>query len=202
MKHKVALLTHILREQSQKAIIFVKTRERLAELRSQLEKALIPCAWIQGEMPQDRRNNAISRFREGQVNVLLATDVAARGIDIPDITHVINFDLPRSADVFVHRVGRTARAGKKGIAISLVESHDQQMMDRICRYTKEEIKERFIDGLRPQNKKPTFKKKKKSPAKPSTGKNKINKKVKQTKKVTLQNSGSHKIFLRDPLHDR
>lgn len=64
-------------------------------------------------MPQDCRNNAISRFREGDVNILLATDVAARGIDVPDISHVINFDLPRSADVYLHRIGRTGRAGKK-----------------------------------------------------------------------------------------
>lgn len=164
MPHKLALLKHILTEQAERAIVFIKTRERLADLRAELERSNIPCAWIQGEMPQDRRNNAITRFREGSVNILLATDVAARGIDIPDISHVINFDMPRTADVFLHRVGRTARAGKKGIAISLVEMHDQPMMDRVCRYTKEEIKERFIDGLRPKHKKPAFKKKKKKPA--------------------------------------
>ncbi len=162
LEHKNALLKKILTEQSERAIVFVKTREILATLRSELESSQINCAWIQGEMPQDRRNNAISRFRDGTVNVLLATDVAARGIDIPDISHVINYDLPRTADVFVHRIGRTARAGKKGIAISLVEAHDQPMMDRIQRYTKEEIKERFIDGLRPKHKKPVFKKKKKA----------------------------------------
>lgn len=161
MAHKVAMLKVILTEQSERAIVFLKTRERLADLRSELERAQIDCAWIQGEMPQDRRNNAISRFREGSVNVLLATDVAARGIDVPDISHVINFDLPRSADVYLHRIGRTARAGKKGIAISLVEAHDQPMMDRVARYIKEDIKERFVDGLRPKHKKPIFKKKKK-----------------------------------------
>ena len=86
---------------------------------------------------------------------------AARGIDVPDVSHVINFDLPRSADVYLHRIGRTARAGKKGIAISLVEAHDQPMMDRVARYIKEDIKERYVDGLRPTHKKPVFKKKKK-----------------------------------------
>nr|WP_269134656.1 ATP-dependent RNA helicase SrmB [Vibrio cincinnatiensis] len=160
MAHKLELLKVILTQQSERAIVFLKTRERLAELRTELERAQIACAWIQGEMPQDRRNNAITRFREGDVNVLLATDVAARGIDVPDISHVINFDLPRSADVYLHRIGRTARAGKKGNAISLVEAHDQPMMDRVARYVKEEIKERFIEGLRPKHKKPTFKKKK------------------------------------------
>ncbi|MGY5614849.1 ATP-dependent RNA helicase SrmB [Vibrio brasiliensis] len=161
MSHKLDLLKKILTEQAERSIVFLKTRERLAELRVELEKAQIACAWIQGEMPQDRRNNAISRFRDGTVNVLLATDVAARGIDLPDVSHVINFDMPRSADVYLHRIGRTARAGKKGNAVSLVEAHDQPMMDRVARYVKEEIKERFIKEMRPKHKKPVFKKKNK-----------------------------------------
>ncbi|GAK85146.1 ATP-dependent RNA helicase SrmB [Vibrio ponticus] len=160
-EHKLALLKKIITEQAERSIVFLKTRERLAELRTELEKAQIPCAWIQGEMPQDRRNNAIARFRDGTVNVLLATDVAARGIDLPDVSHVINYDMPRSADVYLHRIGRTARAGKKGSAISIVEAHDQQMMDRVARYVKEDIKERFIKEMRPAHKKPVFKKKEK-----------------------------------------
>ncbi|MCG9785865.1 ATP-dependent RNA helicase SrmB [Vibrio mediterranei] len=175
-EHKLALLKHILTEQAQRTIVFLKTRERLGELRQQLDSAQIPCSWIQGEMPQDRRNNAISRFRDGSVNILLATDVAARGIDLPDVSHVINYDLPRSADVYLHRIGRTARAGKKGTAISIVEAHDQPMMDRVGRYTKELIKERFIDGLRPTHKKPVFKKKKKKEDKKKAVKKKNGKK--------------------------
>ncbi|PKF79415.1 ATP-dependent RNA helicase SrmB [Vibrio sp. vnigr-6D03] len=164
MEHKLALLKHIITEQAERSIVFLKTRDRLAELRAHLESAQINCAWIQGEMPQDRRNNAIRRFRDGEVNVLLATDVAARGIDLPDVSHVINFDMPRTADVYLHRIGRTARAGKKGNALSIVEAHDQPMLDRVARYTKEDIKERFVEGLRPQHKKPTFKKKNKKKA--------------------------------------
>ncbi|NRB65742.1 MAG: ATP-dependent RNA helicase SrmB [Vibrio sp.] len=180
MAHKLALLKTIINDQAERSIVFLKTRERLAELRVELEKAQIPCAWIQGEMPQDRRNNAIARFRDGTVNVLLATDVAARGIDLPDVSHVINYDMPRSADVYLHRIGRTARAGKKGNAISLVEAHDQTMMDRVARYVKEEIKERFIKELRPKHKKPVFKKKKKDDKKKtaSKGKKKVAKKKK------------------------
>ncbi|WP_162063405.1 ATP-dependent RNA helicase SrmB [Vibrio taketomensis] len=169
-EHKLALLKKIITEQAERSIVFLKTRERLADLRTELEKAQIPCAWIQGEMPQDRRNNAIARFRDGTVNVLLATDVAARGIDLPDVSHVINYDMPRSADVYLHRIGRTARAGKKGNAISIVEAHDQQMMDRVARYVKEDIKERFIKEMRPTHKKPVFKKKKKDDKKKSTTK--------------------------------
>lgn len=172
MPHKLDMLKHILTNQAERSIIFLKTRERLAELRVELEQAQIPCSWIQGEMPQDRRNNAITRFRDGTVNVLLATDVAARGIDLPDVSHVINYDMPRTADVYLHRIGRTARAGKKGNAISLVEAHDQAMLERVARYIKEEIKERFIKELRPQHKKTVVKKKKKDANKKTAKKGK------------------------------
>ncbi|KKA44260.1 MULTISPECIES: ATP-dependent RNA helicase SrmB [Salinivibrio] len=161
LDHKRALLKAIVSEQAERAIVFIKTRERLAELRDYMQSQQLDCAWIQGEMQQAKRNNAINRFSEGKVSVLLATDVAARGIDVPDITHVINYDLPRTADVYLHRIGRTARAGKKGSAISLVEAHDQPMMDRIMRYMDEEIKERTIASLKPKHKKAEHKKKKK-----------------------------------------
>ncbi|MFG0771593.1 ATP-dependent RNA helicase SrmB [Vibrio plantisponsor] len=186
MAHKLELLKNILTEQSERAIVFLKTRERLAELRTELERAQIPCVWIQGEMPQDRRNNAIARFRDGSVNILLATDVAARGIDIPDVSHVINFDMPRTADVYLHRIGRTARAGKKGNAISLVEAHDQPMIERVARYIKEEIKERYIEGMRPKHKKPVFKKKKPSAVKKK--KDTAKKKDTTKKKTTAKKS--------------
>ncbi|MGF1910524.1 ATP-dependent RNA helicase SrmB [Vibrio kasasachensis] len=172
MEHKLAMLKVIITEQAERSIIFLKTRERLAELRTELERAQIPCSWIQGEMPQDRRNNAIARFRDGTVNVLLATDVAARGIDLPDVSHVINYDMPRSADVYLHRIGRTARAGKKGNAVSIVEAHDQAMLERVARYVKEDIKERFVKELRPKHKKPIVKKKKKDDKKKSAVKSK------------------------------
>ncbi|AXY01889.1 MULTISPECIES: ATP-dependent RNA helicase SrmB [Vibrio] len=175
-EHKLELLKHIITQQAERTIVFLKTRERLGELRAQLESAQIPCSWIQGEMPQDRRNNAIARFRDGTVNVLLATDVAARGIDLPDVSHVINYDMPRTADVYLHRIGRTARAGKKGNAISIVEAHDQPMLDRVARYVKEDIKERFVKEMRPKHKKPVFKKKKKKDDKKKVAKKKVAKK--------------------------
>jgi ATP-dependent RNA helicase SrmB len=173
LNHKRALLKAIVNDQAARAIVFIKTRERLAELREYMQSQQLECAWIQGEMQQAKRNNAISCFSEGKVRILLATDVAARGIDVPDITHVINYDLPRTADVYLHRIGRTARAGKKGSAISLVEAHDQPMMDRITRYMDEDIKERTIDGLKPKHKKAEHKKKKKkqSDKKTTTAKN-------------------------------
>ena len=171
MEHKLALLENIIKDQAERTIIFVKTRERLGILRSQLDAMGIPCNWIQGEMAQAARTNMITRFRDGVVNVLIATDVAARGIDLPDISHVINFDMPRTAEVYLHRIGRTARAGKKGTAIALVEAHDQGMMERISRYMQEDVPERFIHGLRPKTKKSNTAKKKK----------KVDKKVKEAK---------------------
>lgn len=167
--HKLALLTHILQQADvQKAIVFVKTRERLATLIGQLDTAGLRTCWLQGEMPQDKRLEAISRFSKGQVCILVATDVAARGLDIDDITHVINYDMPRTADVYVHRIGRTGRAGKKGTAISLVEAHDIAAVGKIERYTEQPLKRRVIDSLRPKHKEarpPVKAKKPKSAAK-------------------------------------
>lgn len=151
--HKLALLTHLLQQEDvSKAIIFVKTRERLATLSGQLESAGLRCCWLQGEMPQDKRMQAIERFSSGRVNILVATDVAARGLDIDDISHVINYDLPRTADVYVHRIGRTGRAGKKGTAISLAEAHDMAVLAKIERYTEQRLKRRVVDSLRPKHK--------------------------------------------------
>jgi ATP-dependent RNA helicase SrmB len=153
IQHKQQLLNVILEDEgTQRAIVFVKTRERLTELSAALDNAGIVHSWIRGEMAQERRNEALQKFRDGVTHILLATDVAARGLDIPEISHVINYDLPRTADVYVHRIGRTARAGRKGIAISLVEAHDMANLNRIERYTEQQLKRRVIKGLAPQNK--------------------------------------------------
>ena len=162
LEHKVELLKYLLRsEKIVKPIVFVKTRERLQELVQELDKAEIKFAYIRGEMEQEKRIAALERFAGGSVNILLATDVAARGIDVSDVSHVINFDMPRSADIYVHRIGRTARAGKKGVAINLVEAHDVPILGKIERYTGEKITLRVIDGLKAQNKLADFSKKKK-----------------------------------------
>ena len=157
--HKLQLLAAILQqapihesEQELKMIVFVKTRDRLTELVAQLAELQIPCNYLRGEMDQEKRNESLRQFKEGKINILIATDVAARGIDVPDITHVINYDLPRSADIYVHRIGRTARGGKKGTAISLIEAHDVDILAKIERYTDQVLKRRIFKGLRPENK--------------------------------------------------
>jgi len=170
MNHKQALLVNILKQETTtSAVVFVKTRERLQMLKDFLASKDIPVCWLQGEMPQDKRIAALARFKSGEVPILLATDVAARGIDVPNVSHVINFDMPRKADVYVHRIGRTGRAGAKGTAISLVEAHDFDMVAKTARYMGEPLKARIIDELRPKNKTPKIgPKKKKVKAKDKT----------------------------------
>ncbi|WDT87014.1 ATP-dependent RNA helicase SrmB [Alteromonas sp. 009811495] len=162
MNHKQALLVNILQQEATTtAVVFVKTRDRLQMLKDFLASKDIPVCWLQGEMPQDKRIAALARFKSGEVPILLATDVAARGIDVPNVSHVINFDMPRKADVYVHRIGRTGRAGAKGTAISLVEAHDFEMIAKVARYMGEPLKARVIDELRPKNKTPKIGPKKK-----------------------------------------
>lgn len=151
--HKFALLANLLKqEEIKRAVVFANKRETVQYLSGKLYAEEIPCAWLEGKMAQDKRNKAVERLRNAQINVLVATDVAARGLDIDDITHVINFDMPRKADIYVHRIGRTGRAGNKGTAISLVEAHDMAVIAKIERYMGDRLPRRVIEELRPKNK--------------------------------------------------
>lgn len=178
LTHKYALLKHILQDQVESAIVFVKTRERLHQLTGWLQTDKLNCCWLQGEMPQDKRNAAMAKFRTGEAKILVATDVAARGIDVDNISHVINFDMPRTADVYVHRIGRTGRAGNKGIAISLVEAHDINIVPKIERYTQQVLKRRVIPELKPQHKEAKIAVKKKKPKRKNAAKKAVAKKYK------------------------
>ncbi|MBR9729418.1 ATP-dependent RNA helicase SrmB [Shewanella intestini] len=181
--HKFALLCNLLKQEDVKrAIVFVKTRDVVASLEGLLLKADIPCSFMRGDMEQKKRFQALGRFTKGEVNVLLATDVAARGIDIDDITHVINYDMPRSADTYVHRIGRTGRAGAKGTAISLVEAHDMRIVSKIERYIEQPLKRRVIESLRPNNKEAKLPTKKKAKAGKAGDTKKKSKKYKKPKK--------------------
>lgn len=147
--HKNQLLLKLISDDKiSKALIFVKTKEQLASLRSFLEANEVKCSYLRGEMEQEKRIRALEMFTKGETRFMIATDVASRGLDVPDISHVINYDLPFSADVYVHRIGRTARAGKKGIAINLVEAHDLMKVGKFERYTGEKIERRVMEGLR------------------------------------------------------
>jgi ATP-dependent RNA helicase SrmB len=151
--HKVALLINLLKQADiERTVVFANKRETVQFLSGKLYGDEIPCAWLEGKMPQDKRNKSVDRLKNGKVNVLVATDVAARGLDIDDLTHVINFDMPRTADIYLHRIGRTGRAGNKGTAISLVEAHDMAVIGKIERYMNERLPRRVIEELRPKNK--------------------------------------------------
>ncbi len=182
LKHKTAILVHLLNQpEVTKSVIFVRKRERVHELVSWLNAENIRCCYLEGEMVQAKRNEAIKRMMNNTVNVLVATDVASRGLDFDDITHVINFDMPKTADVYLHRIGRTARAGKKGTAISLVEAHDYELMKKIERYTHESLILRVIDELRPKTKPPKIARKKKPSEKAKAKKEAQKKEVKKKK---------------------
>ncbi len=181
--HKYALLKSLLQNQVSTAVVFIKTRDRLNQLKQRLESDGIQVGWLQGEMPQDKRNAAMESFRNGQIKILLATDVAARGIDVDDISHVINYDLPRTADVYLHRIGRTGRAGKKGTAISIAEAHDMGIIKKIERYTEQRLRRRVIEGLAPKNKEARAPVKKKKPKVSKVKKSRLAKKRAGKKKA-------------------
>ncbi|OOF64626.1 ATP-dependent RNA helicase SrmB [Rodentibacter pneumotropicus] len=154
-EHKVKLLARFIEtENVDRGIVFVRRREEVRELAEILRKRGIRSTYLEGEMAQTQRNNAIDKLKSDVVTVLVATDVAARGIDIDDVSHVMNFDLPYSADTYLHRIGRTARAGKKGTAVSFVEAHDYKLLGKIKRYTEEILKARVLEGLEPRTKPP------------------------------------------------
>ncbi|ADW19328.1 DEAD/DEAH box helicase domain protein [Desulfobulbus propionicus DSM 2032] len=134
---KVAALTRLFEmETIDSALIFTRTRIGTGELANQLTSRGFPAEALNGDLSQDARIQVLNRFRNGQVKVLVATDVAARGLDIDDISHVFNFDLPDDPEVYVHRVGRTGRAGREGIAISLLTPKDRWILRRIEDYAR------------------------------------------------------------------
>ena len=134
---KVAALTRLFEmETIDSALIFVRTRLATGELANQLTARGFPAEPLNGDLSQEARLQVLSRYRNGQVKVLVATDVAARGLDIDDISHVFNFDLPDDPEVYVHRVGRTGRAGREGTAISLLTPKDRWQLRRIEDYTR------------------------------------------------------------------
>jgi len=137
---KLAALSRLFEiEEITSALIFTKTRLGSDELAGQLSGRGYLAEALNGDLNQDARERTLKRFRNGQVKVLVATDVAARGLDIDDISHVFNFDLPYDAESYVHRIGRTGRAGKTGIAISLVTPDEGWRLSRIEKFTKQPI---------------------------------------------------------------
>jgi superfamily II DNA/RNA helicase len=147
--HKECLVQWLLsNEPHRKAMIFCNTRAQVDRLYGHLVALDYKAFVLHGEKDQKDRKLAIDRFRQGGSKVLVATDVAARGLDIDDLDLVINFDMPRSGDEYVHRIGRTGRAGASGLAISLICHNDWNLMSSIERYLKQRFERRVIKELK------------------------------------------------------
>jgi len=149
--HKSRLLDHLLRDAAlTQAVVFTSTKKSADDLAVQLRGEGFAAEALHGDMSQRDRNRTLQGLRLGRTRVLVATDVAARGLDVPSITHVINFDLPRQAEDYVHRIGRTGRAGREGIAISLAAHFEKRQIRDIERYTAQAIRVGVIPGLEPK----------------------------------------------------
>ncbi|MFY0537685.1 DEAD/DEAH box helicase [Nannocystis pusilla] len=133
-EHKRELLRHVLGDRAvTRAIVFTRTKHGADRVARQLAQGQIHAEAIHGDKAQSTRLRALSRFRDGEVRVLVATDLAARGIDVSGISHVINYDLPMDPEAYVHRIGRTARAGSQGVALSFCSGEEQTRLKGIER---------------------------------------------------------------------
>lgn len=131
-KNKKSLLVHLLKDESIKSVIvFSRTKHGANKIAKDLNNVGIEAAAIHGNKSQNQRQLALSNFKEGSLRVLVATDIAARGIDVDELSHVINYDLPDVPETYVHRIGRTGRAGRDGVAITLCDSEELEMFRRI-----------------------------------------------------------------------
>ncbi len=156
MTHKNAILEHYLQDETMdQAVIFTATQIETDELADELRGAGYAAAGLHGAMPQMIRTRRLKSLRDGTIKVLIATDVAARGIDVPSITHVINYGLPMKPEDYIHRIGRTGRAGKSGLAITLAGFRDRYKIRNIERFTQQRIDEAVVAGHEPQNKPPS-----------------------------------------------
>ena len=160
--HKNRLLDHILRDANiDQCVIFTATKSMSEQLADELYEKGFAANCLHGDMPQGWRNRTLNDLRRGRTKILVATDVAARGIDVPTITHVINYDLPKQAEDYVHRIGRTGRAGRTGIAVSFADAREYMLVHKIERYLGRKLPETAIPGMEP-----TRKRSKAAPSKP------------------------------------
>ena len=153
MRHKNRLLDHILRDANiDQCVIFTSTKAMTEVIADELYEKGFAANCLHGDMPQGWRNRTLMDLRKGRCKILVATDVAARGIDVPTITHVINYDLPKQAEDYVHRIGRTGRAGRTGIAITFAEVNEYVKVHKIEKYIGRKVPELTIEGMEPTRK--------------------------------------------------
>lgn len=153
LNHKNKLLEHILNtDEVENTIIFTSTKRHADHLVSELKDKGHLSAALHGDMNQRQRTRTIAQLKAGKITTLVATDVAARGIDVQSITHVINFDLPYHIEDYVHRIGRTGRAGSKGTALSFAGGRDSSLIRQIEKFTGQAINVVEVPGLEPRKK--------------------------------------------------
>ena len=149
-ERKRELLTHLIKEGKWKQVlVFTRTKHGANRLSGQLEKDGITSAAIHGNKSQNARTKALADFKAGGVRVLVATDIAARGIDIDQLPHVVNYELPNVSEDYVHRIGRTGRAGNAGEAISLVCVDEDEFLRNIEKLIKKDIPKVWLKGFKP-----------------------------------------------------
>jgi superfamily II DNA/RNA helicase len=149
--HKMQLLDHVLRDASlDQAIVFTSTKRGADDLADRLADQGFAAAALHGDMNQRQRTRTLSQLQRGQLRILVATDVAARGIDVQGISHAVNFDLPMQAEDYVHRIGRTGRAGRNGLAFTLATHSERHKVRRIEHYIGQSINPEVIAGLEPK----------------------------------------------------
>ena len=156
-KHrKGEMLRHLLRhETSGQVLVFARTKYGSDKLARQLGKAGVKSDSIHGDKKQSARTRALQQFKSGQLQVLVATDIAARGIDIQQLPMVVNFELPHVPEDYVHRIGRTGRAGEEGVAVSLVSAEEVAQLQKIERLIKQSLPRHEIEGFEPEHRLPT-----------------------------------------------
>jgi len=145
---KTALLKELLRKtKTESVLVFTRTKHRAKRIAQQLVKAGYRVASLQGNMSQGQRQAALDGFRDGSYKILVATDIAARGIDVLDISHVVNYDMPDSTDAYTHRIGRTGRVGKAGDAFTLVTGEDTTMVRSLEHLLKRPLEHRMLKSF-------------------------------------------------------
>jgi len=150
-EHKGRMLDSLLREtEVEQAIVFTSTKRTAAELTMSLLGKGFTAGSLHGDMNQKERTRTLNRLRDGRMRVLVATDVAARGLDVPGVNLVVNYDAPRMADDYVHRIGRTGRAGRAGIAVTFLGRDDRGLMRQVERFTGNKLSLMEIPGLEPR----------------------------------------------------
>jgi ATP-dependent RNA helicase RhlE len=147
-RRKRALLEHLLNgDDCDSAIVFIRTKHRARRLAEQLAKAGHRAVALQGNMSQSQRDRAMDGFRSERFDILVATDIAARGIDVSDISHVINFDVPNTPEAYTHRIGRTGRSERSGVACTFVTSEDRGWVRATERMIGAPIQRRQVAGF-------------------------------------------------------